>query len=220
VWSCPLCGAQNSLVREVCPRCRYWRTSPYTSVRDRPAEGWAGDGEARSTRLEAGDVRITRDWLGLGLRVFWSGVAASLLFVLGALAGWHWATAPVRTTVASLNALERQILASGGPMPASGPVALGAPVGGLPWPTQAVTVAGRTISIPAGWQVADTTVDYNTLQQDATDAITVQRLQERALPGGGFIAWGSGVAGPYCQIEWALGPHRNRVVVAVPAGAE
>ncbi len=222
---CPRCQAVAGPWDEVCGACGYLLRSAYGPIApDASRVPLAGDSAGDDESATAGsDRRLQgrlgwRDPVGAGLKLFWGGVAVVLLLGAGWLTGWHSATAPVRATLQGLNALQRQLLAGGGSPTAGLPSAqtVAAQTGGLPTAIRMVWVHGVSLPIPAGWHVADTTTDYNPLQVDATDAITVQHLQERSLPGGGFVAWGSGVAGPYWQAEVSLGNGTNAVVVAVP----
>jgi hypothetical protein len=161
------------------------------------------------------------DPLGALVKWLWAGVAAVVILGFGWLAGWDQAQQPVQATVAGLNALQRQVLAQGhivppasapvGPVPTTADTAPGG-LGPLMW----IPVDGTLLPIPAGWPVHDTPTDDNPIPVDATDAITVPHLQEPAIAGGGFVAWGVGVIGESWQAERPLGNGRHAVVVAVP----
>jgi hypothetical protein len=228
VWICPGCGRRYVPACPACPHCSMRRPDPQATSAG-PGGNGPSPGPARGTGFlpAVGDatdctgVLASPDPVGALAKLLWAGVAAVVILGVGWLAGWYQAQQPVQATVAGLNALQRQVLAQGDLVPPATTSHTTAPslaavtpagLGPLTW----IRVDGTLLPIPAGWQVHDTTTDYNPIPVDATDAITVQHLQEQAIAGGGFVAWGVGVIGEYWQAERPLGNGSNAVVVAVP----
>jgi len=227
IWTCPGCGRRYVAACPTCPQCGIHQADIRASTEtggngpsiDAPPD--LGSYPSAGAEMGSAGVLAGRDPVGAVAKLLWAGVAAVVILGFGWLTGWYQAQQPVQATVAGLNALQRQVLAQGDIVPPAAPTpatvqttadAAPAGLGPLTW----IPVDGTLLPIPAGWQVHDTTTDYNPIQVDATDAITVQHLQEQAIAGGGFVAWGVGVIGEYWQAERPLGNGSNAVVVAIP----